>query len=47
MAKVLIVDDDKGIRRTLRDILEFEKYQVEESPDGLDAVVKIKQKMCK
>lgn len=43
MAKVLIVDDDKGIRRTLRDILEFEKYEVEESPDGLDAVVKIKQ----
>ncbi len=43
MAKVLIVDDDKGIRRTLKDILEFEKYEVEESPDGLDAVVKIKQ----
>ncbi len=43
MAKILIVDDDKGIRRTLRDILEFEKYKVEESPDGLDAVVKIKQ----
>lgn len=43
MAKILIVDDDKSIRRTLRDILEFEKYTVEESPDGLDAVVKIKQ----
>lgn len=43
MAKILIVDDDKSIRRTLRDILEFEKYQVEESPDGLDAIVKIKQ----
>ena len=43
MAKILIVDDDKSIRRTLRDILEFEKYDVEESPDGLDAVVKIKQ----
>ena len=43
MAKVLIVDDDKSIRRTLRDILEFEKYKVEESPDGLDAIVKIKQ----
>jgi DNA-binding NtrC family response regulator len=43
MPKILIVDDDKSIRRTLRDILEFEKYTVEESPDGLDAVVKIKQ----
>ncbi len=43
MAKILIVDDDKSIRRTLKDILEFEKYQVEESPDGLDCIVKIKQ----
>jgi len=43
MAKILIVDDDKGIRNTLRDILEFEKYKVDESPDGLDCLVKIKQ----
>lgn len=44
MPKILIVDDDKGIRSTLRDILEFEKYEVFEAVDGLDAVVKIKQK---
>lgn len=43
MARILIVDDDKGIRRTLRDILEFEKYEVEESADGLDCLVKVKQ----
>jgi len=43
MAKILIVDDDKGIRNTLKDILEFEKYKVDESPDGLDCLVKIKQ----
>ena len=43
MPKILIVDDDKGIRQTLRDILEFEKYQVEEAVDGLDCMVKIKQ----
>lgn len=43
MAKILIVDDDKGIRNTLRDILELEKYQVDDSPDGLDAIVKLKQ----
>ncbi len=43
MPKILIVDDDKGIRSTLRDILEFEKYQVFEAVDGLDAVVKVKQ----
>lgn len=43
MAKILIVDDDKSIRRTLRDILEFEKYQVDEATDGLDCLVKVKQ----
>lgn len=43
MAKILIVDDDKSIRKTLRDILEFEKYEIDESPDGLDCIVKIKQ----
>ena len=43
MPKILIVDDDKSIRQTLRDILEFEKYQVEEAVDGLDCMVKVKQ----
>lgn len=43
MAKVLVVDDDKGIRRTLREILEFEKYTVDEASDGLECVVKIKK----
>lgn len=43
MAKILVVDDDKSIRRTLKDILEFEKYEVDEAFDGLDCLVKIKQ----
>ena len=43
MPKILIVDDDAGIRRTLRDILEFEKYDVDETGDGLSCLVKIKQ----
>ena len=43
MAKVLIVDDEKSIRKTLRDILEFENYEVDEATNGLDCVVKIKQ----
>lgn len=43
MAKILIVDDDKSIRRTLKDILEFEKYEVEEAEDGLTCLVKVKQ----
>lgn len=43
MAKILIVDDEKSIRKTLRDILEFEKYEVDEAVDGLDCLVKIQQ----
>ena len=43
MAKVLIVDDEQSIRKTLRDILEFEKFDVDEANDGLECVVKIKQ----
>ncbi|MBK8348292.1 MAG: sigma-54-dependent Fis family transcriptional regulator [Saprospiraceae bacterium] len=43
MAKILIVDDDKSIRKTLKDILEFEKYEIDEAVDGLECIVKIKQ----
>jgi two-component system nitrogen regulation response regulator NtrX len=43
MSKVLIVDDERSIRHTLRDILEFEKYDVDEASDGMEALVKIKQ----
>ena len=43
MAKILIVDDEASIRRTLRDILEFEKYKVDEAADGLDALAKLKK----
>ncbi|AEI47272.1 sigma-54-dependent transcriptional regulator [Runella slithyformis] len=34
MAKILIVDDEKSIRAALRDILEYEGYEVEEAKDG-------------
>lgn len=34
MVKILIVDDEKSIRNTLREILEYEKYTVEEAEDG-------------
>ena len=43
MAKVLIVDDEQSIRRTLREILEFEKYVVDEASDGLECLVKLKR----
>ena len=43
MAKVLLVDDERSIRRTLRDILEFEKYEIEEAENGMDCLVKLKR----
>jgi two-component system, NtrC family, nitrogen regulation response regulator NtrX len=43
LAKVLIVDDETPIRRTLRDILEFEQYEVDEATDGLDCVAKVQK----
>ncbi|MBU6342899.1 MAG: sigma-54 dependent transcriptional regulator [Bacteroidetes bacterium] len=43
MAKILIVDDETPIRRTLRDILEFEQYEVEEASDGLECVAKVQK----
>ena len=38
MAKILVVDDETSIRRTLKDILEFEKHQVELASNGLEAL---------
>jgi two-component system, NtrC family, nitrogen regulation response regulator NtrX len=35
MAKILIIDDEKSIRKSLREILEFEKFKVEEAEEGL------------
>jgi two-component system nitrogen regulation response regulator NtrX len=34
MPKVLIIDDERGIRSTLKEILEYENYTVEEAEDG-------------
>ena len=40
MPTILIADDEPSIRRTLRDILEYEGYEVEEAVDGDDAYEK-------
>jgi len=34
MPKILVVDDERAIRRTLKEILEYEKFQIEEAEDG-------------
>ncbi|GIV31219.1 MAG: sigma-54-dependent Fis family transcriptional regulator [Saprospiraceae bacterium] len=43
MAKILIVDDEAPIRRTLREILEFEKYTVDEATDGMECLACVKK----
>ncbi len=43
MAKILIIDDEKSIRKTLREILEYEKYQVEEAADGAEGLALIQK----
>jgi len=34
MAKILVIDDEKSIRSTLKEILEYEKYDVDLAEDG-------------
>ena len=41
MAKILIVDDEQSIRYVLREILEDEKYLVEDAANGEEALEKL------
>jgi DNA-binding NtrC family response regulator len=38
MAKILIIDDERSIRSTLREILEYEDYIVEDVDNGVDGL---------
>ena len=38
MAKILIIDDERSIRNTLKDILEFEKHQIALAENGKQAL---------
>lgn len=42
MAKILIIDDERAIRRALREILEFEDFQVDEAENGTEGLEKAK-----
>ncbi|MEJ7559478.1 MAG: sigma-54 dependent transcriptional regulator [Pedobacter sp.] len=44
MAKLLIIDDERAIRSTLREILEYENYEVEDIDNGIDGLELIKKK---
>lgn len=38
MAKILVIDDEKAIRRSIKEILEFEKHSIDEAEDGITAL---------
>jgi len=42
MSRILVIDDERSIRNTLKDILEYEKYSVDLAEDGIKALDKIK-----
>ena len=44
MADILIIDDEKAIRKTLSEILSFEGYKIEEASDGEEGLKKFKDK---
>jgi two-component system nitrogen regulation response regulator NtrX len=41
MSKILIIDDERSIRRALREILEFENFEVHEAENGKEGLEKI------
>jgi two-component system nitrogen regulation response regulator NtrX len=43
MAKILIIDDERSIRNTLREILEYEDYVVEDVDNGIDGLELIRK----
>ncbi|MCC7051252.1 MAG: sigma-54-dependent Fis family transcriptional regulator [Bacteroidia bacterium] len=38
MYKILIIDDERAIRNTLREILEYEKFTVDDASDGAEGI---------
>ena len=44
MATILIIDDEKAIRKTLTEILSFEGYKIDEAADGEEGLKKFKDK---
>ena len=44
MADILIIDDEKAIRKTLSEILSFEGYKIDEASDGEEGLRRFKDK---
>lgn len=45
MSKILVIDDERAIRRALREILEFENYEVDEAENGKDGLELAKENL--
>lgn len=43
MARILVIDDEKSVRNALKEILEFEKYEVDAAEDGEEGYKFIKE----
>ncbi len=41
MSRILIIDDERSIRNTLKEILEYENFEVDEAVDGVEGLEKI------
>ncbi len=44
MATILVIDDEKSIRNSLKDVLEYEKHEVELAEDGMEGLEKFNKK---
>jgi two-component system, NtrC family, nitrogen regulation response regulator NtrX len=44
MSDILIIDDEKAIRKTLSEILSYEGYKIDDAENGEDGLKKIKEK---
>lgn len=45
MSNILIIDDEKAIRKTLSEILSYEGYKIEEASDGEEGLKKFQEKV--
>ncbi len=43
MAKILVIDDERSIRNTIKEILEYEKYQISLAIDGKEGLLMMEQ----
>ncbi|MCD6596301.1 MAG: sigma-54-dependent Fis family transcriptional regulator [Bacteroidales bacterium] len=46
MAKILVIDDEKSICNSLKDILEYEKHEVSLAEDGIQGLEMFKENPC-